>query len=184
MTKGVLGLESGTVCVVPYDPAWGQLYDAEVSRLAPIMASYGATIVFEHTGSTAVPGLAAKPVLDILAGRPDSEPARARASEALQAAGYVYRGEQEIPGRDFFRRGDPRQYHLHLTSVGSVFWRDHLAFRDYLRSQPQAASEYAALKYELARQFPNDRQAYIDGKTPFVRRILALASTPGAVKGA
>jgi GrpB-like predicted nucleotidyltransferase (UPF0157 family) len=174
--KRVLGLESGTVRVVPYDAAWSELYDAEVSRLAPIVASYGATIEFEHTGSTAVPGLAAKPILDILAGRPDSDAARARAIEALRAADYVYRGEQGIPGRDFFRRGDPRQYHVHLTSVGSAFWRDHLAFRDYLRSHPDAASEYGALKLELARRFPNDREAYIEGKTAFVQRILTLAT--------
>jgi GrpB-like predicted nucleotidyltransferase (UPF0157 family) len=176
LIERVLGLESGTVRVVPYDAAWPQLYDAEVTRLGPIMASHGATIVFEHTGSTAVPGLVAKPVLDILAGRPDSDAGRARAIEALQAAGYVYRGEQGIPGRDFFRRGDPRKYHVHLTSVGSDFWRDHQSFRNYLRAHPDAASEYAALKCELARRFPTDREAYIEGKAAFVRRILDLAT--------
>jgi GrpB-like predicted nucleotidyltransferase (UPF0157 family) len=175
MNRG-LGLESGTVRVVPYDATWPLLFDAEVSRLVPIAASYGVTIVFEHTGSTAVPALAAKPILDILAGRRDSDAARACAVEALEAAGYVYRGEQGIPGRDFFRRGDPRQYHVHLTSVGSAFWREHQAFRDYLRSHPEAALEYAALKYALARRFPNDREAYIEGKTAFVRSILAVAT--------
>jgi GrpB-like predicted nucleotidyltransferase (UPF0157 family) len=166
-----LGLESGTVRVAPYDPAWAQLFAAEVARLQPILGSYGVSLSLEHTGSTAVPGLAAKPVLDILAGRSVAA-SRETVIEALRAAGYAYRGEQGIPGRDFFRRGEPRKYHLHLTVVGSDFWRDHLAFRDYLRANPEAADRYAALKLELAARHPRDREAYIEGKTAFVLAIL------------
>ena len=96
-------------------------------------------------------------------------------SGRLRAAGYVYRGEQEIPGRDFFRRGEPRQYHVHLAHTHSAFHRDHRAFRDYLRSHADAAAEYAALKRELAVKHPFDREAYILGKTAFVERVLELA---------
>jgi GrpB-like predicted nucleotidyltransferase (UPF0157 family) len=166
-----LGLESGRVRVVPYGEAWPALYAAEAARLAPFLASAGVSVVLEHTGSTAVPGLAAKPIIDILAGLAhDTE--RAPTIVALQGAGYVHRGEQEIPGRDFFRRGDPRQYHVHLTRIGSTFWRDHLAFRDWLRTHPDVAAAYMALKTQLARQYPTDREAYIRGKTAFVESVL------------
>src|SRR5438093_12139009 len=97
-----LGLESGTVRIVPYDPEWPALFDAESRRLQLAVAPL--PIVLEHTGSTGVPGLAAKPVLDLLGGVPegaDLQPYVAR----LAAGGYVHRGEQGIPGREFFRRG-------------------------------------------------------------------------------
>ena len=169
-----LGLESGIVRVVPYDPVWPDLYTAEAIRLLAELSRHGVTLLLEHTGSSAVPGLASKPILDILAGR-NSDDAREAIIEAVQAAGYSYRGEQEIPGRDFFRRGNPRQYHIHLTRVGSQFWLDHRTFRDYLRSHSDAAARYAALKLKLAATYPYDREAYIEGKTEFVHSILAAA---------
>jgi GrpB-like predicted nucleotidyltransferase (UPF0157 family) len=169
-----LGLESGAVRVVPYDPSWPGLYTAEAVRVAHVLSQYNVSLVLEHTGSTSVPGLAAKPIVDILAGRLPDEP-REAVIEALQSAGYTYRGEQGIPGRDFFRRGNPRQYHLHLTQVRSTFWLDHLAFRDYLRSHPDVAARYAALKLDLASLHPRDREAYIEGKTEFVHSVLVTA---------
>jgi GrpB-like predicted nucleotidyltransferase (UPF0157 family) len=169
-----LGLESGRVRVVPYSEAWPTLYAAEIARVAPLLAAAGVRLAFEHTGSTAVPGLAAKPIIDILAGLAD-EDGRGAAIAALQAAGYVHRGEQEIPGRDFFRRGEPRQYHVHLTRVDSAFWHDHRTFRDWLRAHPDAAREYMALKRSLAERHPTDREAYIAGKTVFVERVLRAA---------
>jgi GrpB-like predicted nucleotidyltransferase (UPF0157 family) len=175
-----LGLESGRVRVVPYNDRWPSLYAAEISRVTPLLAASGVQLVLEHTGSTAVPGVAAKPIIDILAGLP-AEEGRDAAIVAIKAAGYVHRGEQEIPGRDFFRRGDPRQYHLHLTQVDSAFWRDHRAFRDWLRSHPDAATEYSALKQRLAERYPMDREAYILGKTEFVEDVLRMA---GARRGA
>jgi GrpB-like predicted nucleotidyltransferase (UPF0157 family) len=134
-------------------------------------------VELEHIGSTAVPGLAAKPIIDILAGRPVDTP-RAAVIAAIEAADYEYRGEQEIPGRDFFRRGEPRSWHLHLTEIDSEFWRQHRAFRDYIRANPAAALEYQRVKLELARRFPFDRPSYIDGKTEFVTGILRLAGAP------
>ncbi|HKO16314.1 MAG TPA: GrpB family protein [Gemmatimonadaceae bacterium] len=169
-----LGLESGRVRVVPYDADWPALYAAEIARLTPFLQAAGLELVLEHTGSTAVPGLAAKPIVDILAGLP-LESAREPAIIALQTAGYVHRGEQGIPGRNFFRRGEPRQYHLHLTRVGSTFWDDHRHFRDWLRTHPVAAAEYAALKQALAARYPTDREAYIDAKTAFVEAVLRTA---------
>lgn len=147
---------------------------AEAARLTDALSRFDVSVSLEHTGSTSVPGLAAKPIVDILAGRGLDEP-REALIEALQSAGYVYRGEQGILGRDFFRRGNPRQYHLHLTQVGSQFWLDHLTFRDYLRAHSEMAARYAALKLELASLHPHDREAYIEGKTEFVNSILFTA---------
>src|SRR5215207_8775872 len=154
MLMAELGLESGRVRVVPYSDAWPALCADEIARLRPPLAA---------TGSTAVPGLAAKPIVDILAGL-EAEDGRAAVIAALRAAGYVHRGEQGIPGRDFFRRGEPRQYHLRLTRLGSGFREDHRLFRDWLRTHPATAAEYAGLKRALAARFPTDREAYIDGK--------------------
>jgi GrpB-like predicted nucleotidyltransferase (UPF0157 family)/GNAT superfamily N-acetyltransferase len=174
-----LGLESGVVRVVPYDPEWPRVFAVEarclVAALQPI------PLVLEHTGSTSVRGLAAKPILDILAGFAEGAGAPIEAYIArLVDCGYVHRGEQGIPGREFFRRGEPRAYHIHLTRIGSQFWREQLAFRDYLRTHPAIRDEYARLKNELAAKFPRDRGAYIDGKGTFVRQVLALATGPQA----
>ncbi|MGI8498857.1 MAG: GrpB family protein [Gemmatimonadaceae bacterium] len=172
--SGSLGLTAGTVRLAPYDTTWPAFYVAEVARVEKNLAAHGIALSFEHTGSTAIPGMVAKPVLDLLAGRP-AEVDRATTVAAIESAGYLYRGEQGIPGRDFFRRGEPRQFHLHLTLVGSVFWQDHRTFRDYLREHTDAAAEYAALKRELAERYPRDRAAYIEGKTAFVEAIPARA---------
>jgi GrpB-like predicted nucleotidyltransferase (UPF0157 family) len=169
-----LGLESGTVRVAPYDSNWPSLFAAEAERLRERFAAAELPLTIEHTGSTAVPGLAAKPILDILAGyqRGASVPGYV---EVLTQAGYVHRGEQGIPGREFFRRGNPRAYHLHLTEMDSSFWRNHLTFRDRLRADNALRDAYAALKHDLAARFPRDREAYIAGKESFVTKVLGLS---------
>jgi len=169
-----LGLESGTVRVVEYDSTWPSIFADEADRLRQWFADSGLRLVVEHTGSTAVPGLAAKPILDILAGYPEDASVAAYI-EVLTAAGYVHRGEQEIPGREFFRRGNPRAYHLHLTAMDSPFWRNHLTFRDRLRADNALRDAYAALKRDLAARFPRDREAYIAGKESFVTEVLNRA---------
>lgn len=169
-----LGLERGTVRVVPYSARWPTLFAAEEGRLAPILDAAGVELAIEHTGSTSVPGLCAKPIVDILGGLA-REGDRVAAIAALERAGYVHRGEQGIPGRNFFRRGVPRQFHLHLALAGGTFWRDHLDFRDWLRTHDEAAQAYAALKQALAHRFPGDREAYIEGKTAFVEATLRAA---------
>lgn len=166
-----LGLESKTVRVVPYDARWPELYNAEAERIRRTLAARGLSVSLEHTGSTSVRGLCAKPIIDILAGR-DRDTSRELLVAALEEAGFTYRGESGIPGRDFFRRGDPRSYHLHMVERGSPFWHDHLDFRDYLRAHPDVADAYGALKLDLARRFPNDREQYIEAKTDFVLGVL------------
>jgi GrpB-like predicted nucleotidyltransferase (UPF0157 family) len=171
-----LGLESKTVRVVPYDSAWPRLFKQEAERLQEYFARKNLPIAIEHTGSTAVPGLAAKPILDILAGYPRGADVQPYISTFVEAD-YVHRGEQGIPGREFFRRGDPRAYHVHLTAIDSSFWRDHLTFRDRIRAHNALRDAYAALKRDLAEQYPRDREAYINGKESFVKNVLAKALT-------
>jgi len=169
-----LGLESGVVYLRPFDEAWAELYRAEIDRIEPILSGNGVRLEFHHTGSTSISAMPAKPIIDILAGLSGAGD-RQKAIDALQLAGYVHRGEQGIEGRDFFRRGDPRKYHLHLTDIGSAFWNDHLAFRDFLRADPETAAAYALLKLELAARYPRDRPSYIEGKTSFVESVLERA---------
>jgi GrpB-like predicted nucleotidyltransferase (UPF0157 family) len=87
-------------------------------------------------------------------------------------AGYTYRGEAGIPGRHYFRRGEPRSHHLHLVEQGSALWRDHLAFRDRLRAEPALAAAYGALKRRLASRHADDRAAYTEAKAPFIAAVL------------
>lgn len=168
-----LGLERGTVRLIPYDPRWAELFAAEAERIRMALGEE-LPLAIEHMGSTAVPGLAAKPIIDILGGYPPGAQVE-RYIEPLVRAGYVHRGEREIPGREFFRRGTPRSYHLHVALEGGTFWREHLAFRDVLRARPDLRDAYAAVKLALAQRFPRDREAYIEGKTVFVRQVVMQA---------
>ena len=177
-TSPPLGLESGRVRLEPYDARWPALFDEEASRLQEAVAAAGLPrLVLEHMGSTAIPGLCAKPILDLLAGVAVGH-RFGPYIEALVSAGYVHRGEQGIPGREFFRRGEPRAYHVHLATVGETFWRDHLRFRDALRRNAELRDAYGRLKQQLAARFPADREAYIEAKGPFVRAVLQLVEEP------
>lgn len=171
-----LGLEPGVVRLVEYDAEWPALYRTESERIVVALAPL--VLNLEHMGSTAVPGLAAKPVLDILAGYRDRALLQA-CIDGLCAAGYEHLGEQGIPGREFFRRGQPPAYHLHLAALGGIFWREHLAFRDLLRSDPLLRATYEALKQELAGKFPQDRDAYIEAKGSFIQGALARRAARG-----
>lgn len=167
-----LGLESKTVRVVPYNVRWAELFRLEAARLSDAVSAAGLPALrVVHVGSTAVPGLAAKPVLDIAAGRPIDTPPATYIS-VFEAVGYVHRGESGLPGREFFRRGDPRSHHLHLVEYDGWHWRRYIAFRDALRADDSLRDAYATVKHELAAQFPLDREAYIEGKTAFVEGVL------------
>ncbi len=175
-----LGLASGVVGLVPNDPDWATAFSAESARVLAALGELPAHL--EHVGSTAVPGLIAKPILDLMLGRPPEQPVE-RYVPPLEAIGYTYRGEHGLPGRHFFvriRADEFRTHHLHLVELGSEYWRTHLAFRDYLRSVPARAEAYAALKLELAARYPTDREAYTEGKAAFIRETLQLAGVAPA----
>ncbi|HYD51945.1 MAG TPA: GrpB family protein [Gemmatimonadaceae bacterium] len=160
--------------LVPSDPTWPAEFEAEAARIE--RACDDLEVRLEHIGSTAVPGLLAKPVIDILAGVPP----RARRREyvvALRGIGYEHLGAHGIAGRDYLRRGSPRSHHVHLVSWSSAFWREHLAFRDWLRAHPETAAEYEILKRELARraELEADPRLYQEEKGPFVRSVVRQA---------
>jgi GrpB-like predicted nucleotidyltransferase (UPF0157 family) len=170
-----LGLESGVVRLLEYDERWPALFAAESGRILAAVPT--PPLALEHVGSTSVPGLCAKPVLDILAGHPTSVPALAFVAP-LERAGYEHRGDAGIIGHQFFRRGQPRAYHIHLVEQGGRLWREYLAFRDYLRSDSRAAAQYAELKRGLAARHPRDRESYISGKSQFVVEAIRRALGP------
>jgi len=171
-----LGLQPGLVQLVAPNPAWAGAFAAERARLSAAAGSL--YVAIEHIGSTAIPGIPAKPILDLLAGRGADRGVTAYVT-AFATAGYAYRGENGIPGRDYFVLDDAagrRTHHLHLVEEGGPLWRSHLMFRDFLRSRPERAAEYAALKQSLAERYPADREAYTDGKAAFVAAMLRLAA--------
>jgi GrpB-like predicted nucleotidyltransferase (UPF0157 family) len=160
------------VFLVASDPEWPLRFERERLRLERVLAPWLANGI-HHVGSTAVPGIAAKPIIDMVAGVRDLDEARA-AFEPLSAQSYVYAPHR--PGiAHHFEKPSARspEYGLHLTEPGSDLWRERLAFRDALRSDAALASEYEQLKLRLAREHPDDRVAYTNGKRAFVARVLA-----------
>ena len=167
-----------TVNLTPYDSTWPLEFEAEAGRIT--RALDGLPLRLEHIGSTSIPGLSAKPVIDILAGRPGNIPGSSYVA-AFKQLGYDHKGAYGIPGRNYFRRGSPRTHHVHMFSTSSEAWEEHLLFRDYLRAHPEIAREYETIKRELAVQFINDKENYTDAKGPFVRSIVRRARDEGFV---
>jgi GrpB-like predicted nucleotidyltransferase (UPF0157 family) len=159
--------------ICPYSWEWPKWFAAERVVLEMLFSSLDVHI--EHIGSTAVPGLGAKPIIDILWGAPSLSVIEAKIP-ALVALDYEYMPEHEavFPNRRFFAKPKirPRRYHLHTVELNTDFWYEHLAFRDTLRSDPKLARKYESWKRELAARFGLDRQAYTDGKDPFVHPVL------------
>ena len=166
------------VVIVPWNPEWSREFEQERTRLEETFDSTSAVV--EHIGSTAVPGLAAKPVIDIMVGVAALSEAEARI-DSLRALGYEYvpAYEAQLPHRRYFRKPivEPRTHHLHCVVRETSFWHDQLAFRDYLREYPAAAKAYATLKRNLALQYVADREAYSEGKSEFITSILTHART-------
>lgn len=160
----------GQQVVFPYDPDWPRRFETERARLEEVLAPWLVAGV-HHIGSTAVPGLTAKPVIDMMAGIRDLNEARA-AFEPLQALGYEYR--EHRPEAHLFWTPT---HGVHLTEPGSDLWRERLAFRDGLRANPELAAEYAEWKLRHAAMDPGlDRGLYSGrNKRPFVARVLAEA---------
>ncbi len=167
--------------LVPYDPGWPAKFASERTVLASVLSPW-LTGEIEHVGSTAVPRMLAKPVIDIMA-PVESLPASRNAIEAVASAGYCY-APYRADEMHWFCKPSPahRTHHLHLVPKTSLLWRQRLAFRDALREDPALAREYAALKRELAERFRFDREAYTDAKGPFVARVLGLRLCAGGAR--
>jgi GrpB-like predicted nucleotidyltransferase (UPF0157 family) len=157
------------VKVVPPDPAWKGTFRAEAAALRSVLAEEGLAI--HHIGSTSVPGLRAKPTVDVLVEVRKIENLD-DLQEPMAVSGYEAWGEYGIPGRRFFTndRGPERLCNVHVFEAGTPEVERHLAFRDYLREHPETARAYGDLKADLAARFPTDIEAYMDGKDAFVKR--------------
>jgi GrpB-like predicted nucleotidyltransferase (UPF0157 family) len=168
-TRAVGVSASGPVEVVDYDPAWVQRFADHASR---IRGALGATVVrVDHIGSTAVPGLAAKPVIDVQVSVPDLA-ALDQYQPGLESLGYVHRPHPENDeAREFFRPPGPRVVHVHVVGTGSVEERRYLLHRDFLRAHPAVASDYGDLKKRLAGAVGGERQDYQWGKNPFLQDL-------------
>jgi GrpB-like predicted nucleotidyltransferase (UPF0157 family) len=182
------------IVIADYDPRWPRRFEEEC---ALILRTCGrdALVRIEHVGSTSVPGLAAKPIIDVMPGLRSLDAARPLIP-LLAAIGYEYVPEFEhdtasgtgMPFRRYFRKdeGGERAFQMHMVEVGSEFWVDHLMFRDYLRAHPHAAAEYARLKREIAARYNAALSAssdintgYTDCKTDFIESIKAKARAEG-----
>jgi len=164
------------IVIEDYNPDWPLRYEYE--KAAIVQACGHILAAIEHIGSTAVPGLAAKPIIDIMGGLRELADAT-QCIGPLASIGYAYVPEYEVslPERRYFRRG-PRESHiahLHMVETRSDFWHRHLLFRDYLRAHPATAQQYAELKRVLAAQYGADRDGYTEGKTAFIRWVEATA---------
>ena len=174
------------IALVDYDPRWPEQFAAEAAR---VQAALGDDLVVtvEHFGSTAVPGLAAKPIIDLLVVVRSLESARSRAVPALEAIGYAYWLTDPAPDRMFFVKGlppnGPRTHHVHIVDlsisldprIGEFSFADRLLFRDYLRAHSEEARRYENLKRGLALQFAADREAYTEGKTDYIYAVMQKA---------
>ena len=161
--------------LVEYDPAWGERFEAEAERILGALPS-GLVERIDHVGSTSVPGLAAKPIVDIQLSLTALIP-RAAYVGPLQHLGYRWVVDPWDDEHEYFSldHGGERRFHIHVCLAGGVWQRRHLAFRDTLRREPETAAAYERLKRELATAHPHDIMAYVDGKTPFIREIEARA---------
>jgi GrpB-like predicted nucleotidyltransferase (UPF0157 family) len=175
----LFGLGWREVRLVPHDPRWAQAYRREAARLQQALGAHALEIA--HIGSTAVPGLVAKPLLDIMVAVTSLQE-RETVIPLLERAGYEFRPHDTLPERLFFIAGAPeaRRVNLSLAAWDSAYWRDHLAFRDILRARPEVATAYARLKVDLAERYPADRLAYTAAKGEFVARVLATGFQAGS----
>lgn len=155
-----------------YDPGWPSMFEKEKEFLLARLSSSNPSI--EHVGSTSVPGLIAKPTIDLMIGLPEFAQADSLVPP-IQQLGYTYFKQYEdlMPYRRFFKKqnGDITTHHIHMVERGSEFWFRHLLFRDFLRGNQSTAADYAKLKLKLAQQDWKDGNEYAEAKTDFIREI-------------
>ena len=165
-----VGLKRGTVKLVPYNPIWETLFEMEKDTLLNTIGDYVSDI--EHIGSTSVPGLKAKPIIDMVAAVEDLS-VYTKLIDSLTKLGYEYMPERVFDDRVFFPKGprENRTHHLSFVVENSAGWTEPIAFRDYLRNSPHKRQAYQTLKERLAEQFPNDRASYTKAKSIFFKNI-------------
>ena len=164
----MIGLERGVLRLVPYCEEWSELYTQEAQRIRKAIGPYIRDI--QHVGSTAVPGMLAKPIIDIAVAVDCLNEAEV-CIRPLEDIGYEYRWKSETPKSHYLVKGSPSEYHLRIYQIGSEDWNAHVRFRDRLRQNRELARQYAELKRRLYAECQGDRDAYQEGKSSFVERV-------------
>jgi|SRR5690554_3258571 len=170
----MIGLASGKVMLSPYNEKWKKLYNKEEKLLR---AALGDLIIdIQHVGSTSIPGLIAKPIIDIAIGVNTLETGE-KCIVPLGRIGYEYKQDAGIPGRHFFAKGskDCRTRYLHIEQINSQIWKNHIYFRDYLRKHNYLVYEYARLKVKIADKYKDDRETYTLEKSVFIQKVMEKA---------
>lgn len=167
-----LGLERRVLNLSPYRDEWPVLFESEKKAIESAIGDHVRDI--QHVGSTAVAGLHAKPILDIAIAVEDFDTARA-CIEPLIELGYTFKGENGIPRRHYFLKGEPCTHHIHMVETTSTEWTKMILFRDFLRSNRSAAEDYRKLKFDLCKRNPGDRKSYLAAKSAFVEDVVRRA---------
>ncbi|HEU0309802.1 MAG TPA: GrpB family protein [Sphingomicrobium sp.] len=164
------------VRLLPHDPRWAEQASEEESRI--LKAVWPAIVEMHHVGSTAIPGIAAKPIIDLVGVGPDLETIE-ETRPKIEALGYAWHGEYGLEGRRFCTLTDPesglRRFHLHCYAEGDHSIRRHLAFRDHLRARPEVAEAYQQMKGDCAAMHPDDSNAYTQCKDRWIKQVEAEA---------
>jgi GrpB-like predicted nucleotidyltransferase (UPF0157 family) len=169
-SRSVLGLENNIVRLSDHNSLWNDLYEEEQKRIRAAISDF--VISIEHIGSTAIPGIKAKPILDIVAGVAQLElalPCKA----PLEAIGYDHIARAGIANDYVFGKGKPRTHYLHVVKYGGAKWANHLYFRDRLRNDPELARMYEKLKEKLSRKFSDSHAKYHHAKSEFINKVVA-----------
>jgi GrpB-like predicted nucleotidyltransferase (UPF0157 family) len=168
----MIGLTRGIVRLVPYETQWNTVYEYEKAVLGEILTDRAADI--QHIGSTAIPGICAKPIIDMLVGLRDLAEFPNLVGR-VEENGYIYRPDPENRERFLCVKGSEnyRTHHIHFVQWNGREWQRLIFFRDYLRAHPDLAGDYRRLKMALAEKYPDDRAAYTEGKSGFIHNVLA-----------
>jgi GrpB-like predicted nucleotidyltransferase (UPF0157 family) len=174
---GMLGLNRNVVALVKHASNWTELFGEEKNLLNALVGEH--VVDIQHIGSTAIDGISAKPLLDILVGVKSMGDAQKFDKHKLKEANIYHLGRVQIEGKEVFAKFSnlenlTKTHVLHVVEYGGDWWKTHIFFRDYLNEHPEVAKQYEALKIELAEAFPTDERSYTDGKKIFVEKILLL----------
>lgn len=172
----IIGLKKGTVKLKRHNPKWKVLFEKE--RKVLLKKFHKVILEISHGGSTAIPNISAKPIIDIFAVVPSLKKVESVRKD-LEKLGYESRGEERVRERILYVKGKPalRTHHLQLVERKSNEWKNHILIRDYFLKYPEVAKEYAELKKKLAKKYPNDRKAYSHGKDKFIKSIIKKAKS-------
>lgn len=169
--RKIIGLKRKKVKLFSYNPAWEKLYKKEAELLRSVIGKY--VLDIQHVGSTSIPEVKAKPIIDIAIGVKNLKDGE-KCIKPLKQLGYEYKHSAGIKGRHFFAKGSEKNWthHIHIVKLNGRFWKNYILFRDYLRKHKKAIQEYNELKEKLAKKYKNDRDTYTAQKHSFIQKIL------------